>query len=481
MVERLPIPAAKLLSSRDHLVPGQLRVTELWFQVPLDYSKPDGHTLTLFARRAVRSDTPVEPPPGGSESTDKASGSSSSSPAPKRYIVYLEGGPGFGNREPQDHPLTRTALNRDYQVLLLDHRGTGFSTPVGADMLDLLEGGVEAKVEYLKLMRQDNTVRDCEAVRKCLTRGWPEHRAKWSIFGQSYGGFVSMSYLSMHPEGLSEVFLTGGLAPVLRTADEVYQSVFPRIAHRNDSYYRKFPEDINSVRQLAAYIEGKGGIALPAGGTLTVPRLLTLGIAFGGHGGIDSVHSIILNLKSSLDQFGFFTRAALTPVENHTPFDSNIIYAILHEAIYCDGPGKASNWASQRVGEKHPCFPWLRPGKSAASLEKPLYFSGENIFPFHFDTYPELIQLKEVAQKLAGFDNWPRLYNKDQLRRNEVPVYAASYVDDMYVDANLARETARLVNGTKVFETNAMYHNALRAKAEEVLGQLFSLRDDVID
>ena len=466
--DKLPIPSASILASKDHVVPGPgpLLVTELTFQVPLTYAPKATPGLpkhiTLFARRARKHDVYSSP---GSEDQ-------------KPYLVYLEGGPGFGNREPQDHPVTRHAIHKGYQVLLLDHRGTGLSTPVGADMLDMI-GDTDAKFEYLKLMRQDNTVRDCEAVRQCLTKDWPEAKAKWSIFGQSYGGFVGMSYLSMHPEGLKEVFLTGGLAPVSRTADEVYAAVFPRVAKRNEQYYKKFPEDVANLRQLAAYIESKGAVPLPSGGHLTVPRLLTIGIAFGGHGGFDQVHSTILHLKASLDQLGFFTRASLAPVESFTPFDTNIIYAILHEAIYCDGPGYASNWASQRVGEQIPDFPWIKPS-ATTGLERPLYFSGENIFPFHFDTHPELIKLREVAQKLATYDQWPRLYDLKQLGSNNVPVYAASYVDDMYVDNNFARETASLV-GAKTFETNVMYHNALRTKSDEVLSQLFALKEDVMD
>ena len=82
---------------------------------------------------------------------------------------------------------------------------------------------------------------------------------------------------------------------------------------------------------------------------------------------------------------------------------------------------------------------------------------------------------------LAAFNEWPALYDQDQLRKNEVPVYAASYVEDMYVDYDFARDTAELVKGTKTFETNVMYHNAVRAKNEEVMQQLFALRDDTID
>ncbi|KAL7901388.1 Alpha/Beta hydrolase protein [Trichoderma sp. SZMC 28014] len=479
VLQRFAIPAAKLLRSRSHIIPGQLLVTEHFFQVPLDYSNPSSGSITLFGRSATKHETPIVPP-------DEA-------PAPKPWLVFLEGGPGFGNREPQDHPLTRTAVSHGYQVLYLDHRGVGLSTPVSKEMLARLPGGdgpsaVDVQANYLKLMRQDNTVRDCESVRKLLTDGLPEHKARWSIFGQSYGGFVSISYLSLHPEGLREVFLTGGLAPVGKTADQVYEATFQKTIERNALYYKKFPEDVEALRQIATYIEKEGkqqGLPLPGGGFLTVPRLLTIGIALGFHGGFDQIHAILLHLKSSLDQLGFLTRASLTPLESFTSFDTNIIYAILQEALYCDGPGSVSNWAAQRVGQSLAQFPWLSKANdsitSSLAPDQPILFSGEMVFPLHFETYPELIPLRAVADKLASTNDWPALYDIDQLRKNKVPVYAASFIHDMYVDYGLARDTANLIPGVKTFETNVMYHNALRAKAEEVIQHLFSLRDDVLD
>ncbi|KAM0252017.1 hypothetical protein ACHAP5_001342 [Fusarium lateritium] len=475
----LSIPRAQLISSKSHVLPGRLLVTELFFEVPLDYTDLNGTSIVLFARRVKKYEVPIF---ASQEDEDEVKEKYENGESPKPYMVYLEGGPGFGNREPQDHPLTRHALARGYQLLLLDHRGVGLSSPVGAEMLSLVSDDVEGRARYLSLMRQDNTVRDCEAVRKCLTGSWPASKQPWSIFGQSYGGFVSLSYLSMHPEGLREVFLTGGLAPVGKKPDQVYEATFRRVIDRNEQYYDKFPEDIENVRQVAKFIESKGGsIPLPSGGVLTVPRLLTIGIAFGGHGGFDQVHSTILTLKTSLDQFGFFNRASLTPLESWNPFDTNIIYAILHEAIYCDGQGLASSWSANRVGKALEPFAWLNSDFSTTSTSEPLYFSGEMIFPFHFDTYPELQVLREEAEQLANRDDWPALYDQEKLRKNKIPVYAASYVEDMYVDYDFARETAKLVKGTKTFETNVMYHSALRAKSDEVLEQLFSLRDDVID
>jgi hypothetical protein len=68
-----------------------------------------------------------------------------------------------------------------------------------------------------------------------------------------------------------------------------------------------------------------------------------------------------------------------------------------------------------------------------------------------------------------------------RLARNEVPLYSATYVDDMYVDFGLAQETARMVKGCKQFITNTMYHDAVRSKTDQMMGELFKLRDDSID
>lgn len=385
--------------------------------------------------------------------------------------------------------MTQVALKRGYQVLYLDYRGTGLSTPIDADAL-LREGGPQAQADYLKLFRANHIVRDLEAVRLCLTEGLEEHRKPWSIFGQSFGGFVSLTYLSKYPNSLREVFMTGGLAPVKQNADEVYAATYKKVMERNAAYYTKYPEDIITVRQLADHIQTSGkadGINLPSGGKLTVPLFLSIGLAFGGHGGIDEIHSLVLKLATDLDLFGFFTRNSLAAIESQIPFDLNPIYAILHEAIY-NAKQKgfpASNWAAHRVGKSLQPFSWLADPAAvtqSTSSSEPLYFSGEMVYPFYFDVCPQLASMKEAAEILASTEEWDEdLYDEEQLQKNEVPVYAVSYIDDMYVDFELARETAALVKGIKVRETNGWYHDAVRSRSDEVFGMLFQLQDDCID
>jgi hypothetical protein len=51
----------------------------------------------------------------------------------------------------------------------------------------------------------------------------------------------------------------------------------------------------------------------------------------------------------------------------------------------------------------------------------------------------------------------------------------------MYVDFNLSMETANTIKGCKPFITNTMYHNAIGAKTDDVLKEIFKMRDDVMD
>lgn len=98
-----------------------------------------------------------------------------------------------------------------------------------------------------------------------------------------------------------------------------------------------------------------------------------------------------------------------------------------------------------------------------------------------FESFSELDSLKQTAEILAKVDDWPDLYDEAQLAKNEVPVYAATYVEDMYVHFDYARETASKIKNCKHFITNVWYHDALAEKADDLMKQLFALRDDVID
>lgn len=338
-------------------------------------------------------------------------------------------------------------------------------------------GDEEKQVDYLTCFRADSIVKDCEAIRKALTLDYPDHKKKWSVLGQSFGGFCITTYLSFFPEGLKEAFLFGGLPPMRRNADDVYQRLYKRVVQRNQAYYDKFPEDIARVHRIVTALSQHGDTTVPihgGEGYMTARRFLQLGIFFGKHGGVDDVHDLVLRADTDISQFGTLTTPTIIALEQAQSWDSNVIYALLHEPLYCQG--EASNWAADRLFDKFEGF-----SLDGVSKAKPVFFTGEMIYSHMFDSYAELRKLKQVGNALAQASDWPDLYDAEQLKKNDVPVFAAVYIEDMYVDYDLSMETARTIKGCKTFRTDTMYHNAISAKTDEVLKELFKIRDDVID
>ena len=185
------------------------------------------------------------------------------------------------------------------------------------------------------------------------------------------------------------------------------------------------------------------------------------------------MHDIILRASYDIESFGHLTRGSLSSIDRAMPFDDAMIYAILHEPIYCQAG--APNWSADRIISEFPVFDLEKTDDS------PIYFTGEMIYPWMFEDYAELRKVEDVANRVASDSDWPALYDEEQLAKNEVPVYAASYIEDMYVDFDLSMETAKKIRGIKTFTTNIMYHDALRSKMDEVVKQAFALRDDVLD
>lgn len=93
-----------------------------------------------------------------------------------------------------------------------DQRGTGRSTPITPDSLPR-RGSPEEQAQYLKFFRADSIVRDAEMIRRATVPQNGSSGGRWSILGQSFGGFCCATYLSLAPEGLVEVLITGGIPP----------------------------------------------------------------------------------------------------------------------------------------------------------------------------------------------------------------------------------------------------------------------------
>jgi proline iminopeptidase len=62
---------------------------------------------------------------------------------------------------------------------------------------------------------------------------------------------------------------------------------------------------------------------------------------------------------------------------------------------------------------------------------------------------------------LAARSEWSELYDVERLAENDVPVAAAVYYDDMYVDSGLQLDTARRVGNLQAWVTNEYEHDGL--------------------
>lgn len=416
-----------------HRLPGLL-VTEHEFAVPLDHDAPRaGDGITVFARELV---------------------------APRKrdhdlpWLLFLQGGPGM--RAPRPHGrsgwLSRALL--DHRVLLLDQRGTGRSTARTRQTLARL-GTPDAQAHHLTHFRADSIVRDAELVRRELVGEQP-----WTVLGQSYGGFAALTYLSFAPEGLRQVLVTGGLPPLDRGPEEVYTATYDRVASRYRGFAERYPQDVALLDQLADHL-ARDDVRLPSGDPFIVARLQQLGIVLGQSDGAEVLHYLLEPAWAGDELSDEF----LVAVEAATTFVHRPLYAVLHEAIYCDGPGRASSWAAQRVRDKRP---------ELATEARPLAPTGEMVYPWMFETDRALTPLAEVAHLLAEHREWPRLYDLDRLAVNTVPVVAAVYHDDMYVEYAYSMETAALVGSCRAWVTNEFSHDGLRSDAR-VLDRLLDL------
>jgi pimeloyl-ACP methyl ester carboxylesterase len=92
----------------------------------------------------------------------------------------------------------KVAFEKGYQVLLIDQRGTGLSSQISAESLNELFKTDEEKATYLTHFRADSIVKDCEVVRKELTKDRSkEDEQRITLLGQSFGGFCITTYLSL--------------------------------------------------------------------------------------------------------------------------------------------------------------------------------------------------------------------------------------------------------------------------------------------
>lgn len=405
-----------------------LLISEYNFSVPLDYDDISLGKINIFARE-VRSN------------------SSKSENLP--YLVYFQGGPGYESPRPITNSgwIKRAIIN--YRVLLLDQRGTGRSTPIN---LKLLTDDVNIAIKKAVCFRADSIVKDAEFIRKTLTGNM-----KWAILGQSFGGFCAVHYLSFYPDSLLEVFITGGIPPVNQNVDNIYRKTYPRVKNKNNIFYEIFPTAHANAKKIANIITNNQ-IKLPNNEILTIERFQLLGLMLGFSDGM----AILNYLMETAIQNQYLAYNFLKNLQSLQTFDTNPIFTILHEACYAEN--FATKWSAHRIRSEFPEFNY--------SESETFYFTGEMLYPWMLRQIHELRPYEKVSNLIANKKDWKKLYDKDNLNRNEVPVSAVIYTDDMYVDRDFSLSTCSEINKIQIWETNLYHHNGLRSNGEIILDYL---------
>ena len=121
-------------------------------------------------------------------------------------IIAANGGPGLSHVYMVQNDLWQQLGKRRF-VVLYDQRGTGDSKPIAASAP----------------MSMDAQVADLEAVRAAL------HLEKFALLGDSYGGFLSIAYASVHPEHIVKLILSDSPSAAMKDIVHVLPQVFPDI------------------------------------------------------------------------------------------------------------------------------------------------------------------------------------------------------------------------------------------------------------
>lgn len=400
-------------------MPG-LHVSEQTVPVPLDWNAPDGEQIELFVRELVDPERRDDDLP---------------------LLVYLQGGPGGESPRPVDRSGWVDEALRTYRVVLADQRGTGRSTPLEAADLEGLDAAAGA--DHLSHFRADSIVRDLEHVRAQVYGG-----RRWATFGQSYGGFITLAYLSHAPEALAACYVAGGIPGTPASAAEVYRRTFTRVEAKTAEFYRRYPQDVEAVAAIADRL-AEGDVALPDGDVLTVERFQSLGLDLGMKPGFERLHWLV---EKAFARPGRLSTGFLAECLNRTSSAGGPLFWTLQEAIYGDAGSGPTAWAAQQERDRRPQFDPAR---------RPLLFTGEMAFPWMFEQVRLLRGFGPAVHELASRPEWSPLYDAHRLATNDVPLAAAVYYDDMYVDAHLQLDTLSRIGASQAWVTNEFEHDGI--------------------
>ena len=124
-------------------------------EAPLDYTNDNSEKISIFARKVSRKENLKKSLP---------------------YMIFFQGGPGYESPRPVSDSGWIKRASEEYNVILIDQRGTGLSNPISIESIKDMDDNQIA--EYLTFFRADNIVRDAELLRRNIFKV-----EKWSVLG----------------------------------------------------------------------------------------------------------------------------------------------------------------------------------------------------------------------------------------------------------------------------------------------------------
>jgi pimeloyl-ACP methyl ester carboxylesterase len=223
--------------------------------VPEDPARPDGPKVELALYRLA-----------------------STAAKPGRPIVYLHGGPGGSSLEHLESPDFRVvfaALQKQADVILLDQRGCGKSTPslipprtpappdmlaTKAAFLDRLATGSVAVRDHLRQSGHDprfftvlESVADLEALRRALGV------EQVDVFAHSYGTQLAQAFARAHPNAIERMVLVGSrgmdTARKLPGETDAFLACIAALARADATVGAAFPDLLATLDRVLARLD----------------------------------------------------------------------------------------------------------------------------------------------------------------------------------------------------------------------------------
>ncbi|MFN8015125.1 MAG: hypothetical protein U0R17_00775 [Acidimicrobiia bacterium] len=235
----------------------------------------------------------------------------------------------------------------------------------------------------------------------------------------------------------------------------MYSSIVPQLDFAIDQFFISYPETKSQLQYLLSNLDEQ-----------YIFSLALQGIKIGFSDEHTNLRSLIEQIYFEVQQNGDLTLRSKNLLRDPMGLVDNPLYLFLHESLYCEsGP---SSWGAESVFIDK----LERPSKSRIDN----FFFSENIFHEYF-RYEELSSFLDLMEGIMAFDQWPKQFNIEELRKSETQVTGIIYNNDAYVSREFSIESSSTLNNCKAIFSD-LDHHGMRNNSEEIFSLLLGEMDE---